>query len=416
MSSNPFGQTLKNLRTRAKLSQEELAYHLEVSRVTLIRTENGKNVPRADFVLKSYLYFQQEKLVTAYITVQRDKKERAALAAALYPHHVRLGLHVARRLIHDSLRSEDYISVITILFQMVMWDLRTKGRTVPRKLDWIVRAYEQMDTDPALFLTLLEELYSFCKESGDFEAFLRLTETMPTKIKLDPARYANLLYQKANAYYYSGNHFEAYRTSLRALDVAEGLFLPNACIMYQRHALICMQIGNFSEADEYAHLTLTTSATQADPKHLSKSTVARIFYMNKKFEQATEVWKDVFAGLARNDVRRIHSLNDVIMMNIEQKRYDEAETRIRECERLLSIAHKQKWAYAKIETLLLDRNRVLLSAMVGEECSESTISSILAALKESYLQDEYRLTADFVLHNIFLSDKMELSEKRRLGT
>lgn len=74
-----FGQSIKTLRKKNKISQEELANQLDLSRITIQNLESGKNFT-IDTLLKVLQHFDLLKdLNTTILNYQRDNESVQSL-------------------------------------------------------------------------------------------------------------------------------------------------------------------------------------------------------------------------------------------------------------------------------------------------------------------------------------------------
>ncbi|ASJ54892.1 hypothetical protein BP422_15750 [Brevibacillus formosus] len=411
LNRKEFGAVLKMLREKARIndarvSQEKLAELLDVSRITIVNTEKGQNVPKASFVEKAFHLFQSGELVIRYVLIQQDKKEVSQLAMKIQQHDYKLAIRVIQMIMRESLNQGDLHGVITNLFRLVLWDIEEKGKTSRRKIQYLIQAFKNFDPEHNGFLDLLDELYHISKKRKNFDAFLSITEAITQEIKLDDRRLSQLLYQEATALYIKGQHDKAYRLSNRALEAMGGVVYQHTAHVYHRHSLICMQLAFYEEALEHAKACLDMAPKASELHKLVKQGMARMYYMNQNFDEAKELWDELFKTMSKNDIRKVHSLNDIIFMEIRLGHFDKVDKLIDECDRLLQLAEKEEWSFFQAEKLLLYRNKVMYHAQKTGDFFRKDVSDMLGELKVSYLKDEFELTKNFVLEKAFLSAKM----------
>jgi Predicted transcriptional regulators len=406
-----FGQLLKELRKAAHMSQEELAEHLDVSRTTIANTESGQNVPKSEFIEKGFQLFRSQDLINKYILIQKDKKELLSLAIKMHGIDKVASVRVLKQAIRESVKCNDLHTLVKSLFQWIIWDLMDKGKTNARKINWVSNSIERLDDlDPSSLLKLLDELYHISKKSKNFDAFMQITDVMKIKMKDDNRRLSQLLYKQSTANYINGHHKKAYKLSSKAIEVMNGEVFQHTAETYHRHSLICMQLAFYEEALEYADACLKITPETSDLYKLVKAGLARMYYMNERYAEAKKIWDDLFKTLGKNDLKRIHSLNDIIMTEIKSGNLNRASEKMRECERLLNLAKNAEWSFYQVEHLLLRRNKAMFAAVKNGNFSDPEVSKVLRELKESYLRDEYELTKNFILERTFLLDTMNTSE------
>lgn len=406
-----FGFCLRELRKGIQKSQEELAELLNVSRITIVNTEKGQSIPKTEFIEKAYHLFQSEDLVLKYTLIQQDKKELSLLAGRIHQVNCSLGVRITKMIIRESLSQGDLHGVVTSLFQLILWDIAAKGKTSGRKINWVIQAFEALDPEPNGFLEILDELYHLSKKPKNYDAFLTITEAISKKMTLDSRRHSQLLYQEATAYYIKGWHDKAYKLSTKAIEVMGGEVFQHTAHTFHRHSLICMQLCFYGEALEHALSCLQMVPETSDLYKLVKQGLARMYYMNEQFGEAKALWDELFKTMSRNEIKKIHSLNDIIFMEIKLGQLNKARESIHECERLLQLAQKAEWSFYQAEVLLLKRNIVMFTAVQTGDFLHTDVSMMLAELKESYLKDEFELTKNFVLERAFLSGRMDPSRK-----
>lgn len=403
-----FGYWLKDLRKSAGLNQEELAEQLGVSRITVVNTEKGQSIPKAEFIEKAYKLFGSYDLIIRYIRIQRDKKEVEALATLLYPFDRALASRILNMLVADAMRSNDLATSVINLFQIIMWDLM-RGETVYQgKIDTVIKLFEALDSDQ--FADLLIALYNISFQNDkNFDAYIKITEGIIDKLKLDAKKYSLILNKTASAYYYKSNPHKAYLMNCRAIEMMAGESFPHRGDTYHRHGLICLQLEYFDEA--FDHFTKCHEITSEDRlKRLSLVNLARCFYLQKRYSEAQTYWSKLFSIIGKNELNRINSLNDIIMMDIDLGNIQDAMKNIQECKRLLKLAKVSKWAMHDTEALLLKRSEVLLEATRSGNFLSSDIQLILDELQtKTHLRDERELTKNFILERLFSSSKIELS-------
>jgi transcriptional regulator with XRE-family HTH domain len=406
-----FGQLLKELRKAARMSQEELAEHLDVSRTTIAKTESGHNLPKARFVERSCRLFDSTDLVAKYILIQEDKKELTALATVLANENFSIAKRIMKRVIQESMRTHDLQTIFSALFQIVMWDLKIKGKVNPRKIGWLIKVTEKLDPDPAAFINLTDKLYHISRLTNNYKAFIQITEAITDKVHLGNKRLSYLLGHQANAYYYSGQPHKAYKKTSKAIEIMDNEIYKHTTFIYHKHSMICLQTFNYDEALEYEQKCLNLLKPSDRFYWSVKAGMARIYYMMGKYDEAKPYWKEVLKRLGENDLERTHSLNDIIMMEIQLGNLTHARAKIKECERLLAIAKRTDWRFFGQEDMLLRRNKVLLRAVETEDFITPEVADILHELENSHLKDEHVLTKNFVLERTFLSCKLKSSER-----
>ncbi|NRS51014.1 helix-turn-helix domain-containing protein [Brevibacillus sp. HB2.2] len=402
-----FGLLLKNLRNDRGWNQDKLAEELDVSRQTIANTERGQNVPKAKFVEHAFQLFGSEELIRHYISIQEDRKELMALADAVVSDQYHPVINsVMKQVIKESLKTNDLHAIFSTLFQMIMWELKFKGKVNRRKNDWLIKVTQYLDPDPEAFFEMIEKLYHHSRESSNFSAFITITEGIKCKVTLGNSRLSQILCYQANAYFYSGNIRKAYKVSSKALDTMNGEVYKHTAFAYHRHALICMQQIEFEEALEAELVSLSLLKPTEYHHSIVKAGLARLYYMNGDYGKANEYWEDVFTKYDVLDPARAHSLNDMIMMEIKLGNLEQAHAKIVECDRLLDRAKKNKWPHYDVESMLLRRNKIMLEAVETGNFLSPEVGNILQELNNSYLRDERELTKNFVLERMFLSSRI----------
>lgn len=402
-----FAGTLRKLRKEARMSQEELAEHLDVSRVTIVNTEKGQSIPKAEFIEKAFRLFRSEELVTKYTLIQRDKKELASLATRIHPYDRSAAIRILRKVVREAIKSDDHETSVINIFQSIMWDLMQKGKVNAKKIDFVIKLFDALEAER--FADLLIALYNISYQNGkNFDAYIKISEGIIDKLKLDTKRISLLMGKTASAYYYKGNPHKAYLVSCKAIELIAGENFQHRGDTYHRHGLICLQLEYFDEAIESFNKCLAIT-NEPRLKRLATLNLARCYYMQGEYTEAQRYWDHLFATLDKNNLNQINSLNDIIMMHIRLGNIHEARKKIKECERLLKIAEESDWAMYHVESILLKRNMVLLDAVITGNFISKDLSDVLHELKSTHLRDEYELTKNFILDRLFSSSKMDLS-------
>lgn len=405
-----IGSLIKRMREDNHWSQDYLAEQLLVSRQAIVKTEKGLSTPRAEFIERAYLALKSEELVWKYMFVQKDKKELIYLANMMIRHNSRLSRGIIKHVIRESLSKGDLKTAAENVFQVILWDIESRQKTNKRKIAFVINTFKNVEPDPDEFADLLQKLYDISKRANSFDAFINISGAIAGTMKLDDRKKTRLLYQEATAYYFQGNHNKAYRISIKALEIMDHRIYPHSADVFQRHALICSQLDNHQFHHEaIEHYTIAKNMATPDQAvySLALAGIARCYYMLEKFEDAKKHWKELFQKLGKDDLIRVHSLNDMIMMEIKLGDVNEAKRLIRECERLLSIALKQKWKRYNTEALLLERNKQMLTALERGKYITPEISLLLDQLKKSYMRDEFELTRNFIHDKLFSPSTIE---------
>lgn len=406
-----FGGLLKKLRNEHGWSQDELAEKLEVSRQTIAYTENGSNVPKAIFIEKAYKIFRSTDLVKKYLVIQEDRKELISLAKSIHSENYSLAIQIMKKVIRNSLLDGDLRNVALNLFQVVIWDLNSKGMVNRRKIQWLTRTIEAGSWDADQFLELLDDLFDISKKTKNFDAFIDLLTVTETRIE-SPWKLSQLLFKGATANYKKGCHDTAYRYSNRAIEKMAGTIYVHTANTHHRHSMICLQLGFYKEALEHANKALEILSESDVLYKLVKQGIARLYYMNKKYSEAKELWKEIRSKLGRDDVEWVHSLNDIIMMEIKTGNLGKAAQDISECKRLLEIARKKEWSHYDAEELLLRRGQLVLDAVITGNYVNSELVKVIDDLKQNfaYLKDECILTETFILERLFQAARMKITD------
>lgn len=406
-----FGLYLKELRKEANLSQEDLAEKLDVSRITIVKTEKGQNIPKADFIERAYQLFQDAELVIKYIKTQPDNKVLNTLANKIAVFNAEIAVRVANHVIKNSIRTLELQPAAITLFQTIIWEM-AEGKSNKRKIECMLRLLKQMDPEPNVFLKLLNELYDISRVTKKYDVFITIVESVERRLNLNNQKLSLILFKKANAYYFKGEHFKAYNTSSKAIEVMGDAIYEHTVLLYNRHSLICMQLFNYEEALRFTQAILKLVPVGSEQHNLELASLARQHYMLEQYLEAERIWNQLLSSMKKNDVKRIHSLNDFIMMHIKKGEINKAKVKIRECELLLKNAEKIGWPFHSIESMLLRRNKAVLEAVVHNDFFTESISYVLDELQNSYLKDELQLTKNFILERSFLSGKIESIPKK----
>ncbi|MED4586691.1 helix-turn-helix transcriptional regulator [Brevibacillus choshinensis] len=398
-----FGGLLKRLRNEFDLSQDELAEELNVSRQTIANTERGQSVPKAKFIEQAFRLFDSLDLVLKYVAIQDDKKELIAVANFVAQTNHSLANRILKKVIREALKNNDMEIMFPTIFQLVMWDMEIKKKVNQKKSEWLVAITEKFAPDPDLFIQLTDELYAISSSSKNYRAFITITEGIMDKVHLDKCQRSYMLGHQANAYYYSGSEHKACRKMDRAIEVMGGEVYKHSAFIYHKQAMICLQKFNFEEALEYELKCLEILHPTDDFCKFVKAGIARTYYMTKRYDEAKVYWEDAFQRYGKNDPQRTHSLNDIVMMEIQLNNLESAKTRIKECESLLTIGKKNGWRHYDSESMLLRRSKALLNAVETNNFVTPEIGCLLKELENSHLKDEFVLTQNFVLERTFRS-------------
>lgn len=402
-----IGSLIKRMREDNNWTQDYLAEQLLVSRQAIVKTEKGLSTPRAELIERAYLTFKSEELVWKYMFVQKEKKELIYLASMMAGHNIRLSRVIIKHVIRESLSKGDLKTAAENVFQVILWDIESQQKANKRKIAFVISTFKNVEPDADEFANLLQKLYDISKQANSFDAFINISGAIAGTMKLDDRKKSRLLYQEATAYYFQGNHNKAYRISIKALEIMDRKIYPHSADVFQRHALICSQLDFLHEAIEHYTIAKNMATPDKATYSLALAGIARCYYMLDKFEEAKKHWKDLFQKLGKDELVRVHSLNDMIMMEIKLGNVNEAKRLIRECERLLAIALRKKWKRYNTEALLLERNKQMLTALERDKYITPEISLILDRLKSSYMRDEFELTRNFIHDKLFSPSTIE---------
>lgn len=399
-----FGQLLKELRKAAHMSQEELAEHLDVSRTTIANTETGHNLPKAEFAAKTYSLFRSAAVIDKYILVQHDRRELITLANHIYYENYTLATRVMKAAIREAYKHNDMDGAVSNIFQVIMWDLMLKKKVNHRKVQFVINAFANLEHGK--FIDLLDSLYDISLSNGkNFDAFIKIVEVIKDKLKPDEHKSAVLLYQYATAHYYQGNIHQAYRSSLKAVEFMGETKLRQRANIFLRHGLISLQLNSYQEAIE--HFIKCYECGNEYLQRLALHNIGRTHYMDNNLHEAKVYWDRVLAMIGKNDFLRINVMNDLTMAEMKLKNIERAKIYLKKTEDLLKRAKQAGWHMYDAEQLLLERNKVLLSALEKGTFQDPSIGEVLSKLKNSHLHDEYNLTRNFVLDELFPSSTME---------
>lgn len=402
-----FGDLLRALRNSKGWSQDKLSEELEVTRQTITTTERGRNVPKAEVMNKAYKIFRSDDLIKKYLKIQENRNELFSLASMLIGDCYSITRQIIKQVIRTSFDLNDLHTVASSLFQLIIWDLKMKQKVNNRKIEMVIKVFDVLESDQ--FADLLIDLYNVSfNNNKNFEAYIRISKSIKDELRLDNRKLSLVLNKTASAYYYSNDPHEAYITNRRAIEVAGDFIYPHCGDIFNRHGLICLQLEKQEEAITSFNKCIEVTTEQRLIR-LATLNLARSYYFQKSYDQAKEYWDRLFKMLGKNELSRINSLNDIIMMHIKLNDLSAATHEIKETERLLKIAKDQKWSMYTVETILLRRSKVLLDAIQKNDFTGPEVSLMLDELETTHLRDELVMTKNFVLDKILSSSKIESS-------
>ncbi len=402
-----FGKLIKRMRKSLGMTQDKLAEKLNISRTAVTNYERGKNIPKLDIIIQINELLainQKDELIKQYLSVHHDKNDLLYLArkfSASKPLLARLCMKEAFRI---ALNQQDTNMAVSVLFELIMWDLKVNKAVNRRKVDFIIKAFDTLDPDK--FADLLGELY---KKSFDhnkqFKAFIKISENVVEHLKLEEKKAFVLRFQYANALYYEGKLLKAFESTTEALRYdLHNVDQITLSKVYSRHGLICMQLNGHQEALKAFFKCLEIHNPEIEM--YCYHNIARTYYMLGEYEKASEYWDKMFEITPENDFLRINALNDICMMFLLSGNIEAAKMTIPETIRLFKLAKEAKWHSYKVEKLLFERNKAFIEMIENGESGIAKVTQILNKLKCSYLQDEYNQTKNLLVEMITLSCKL----------
>ncbi|WP_438770095.1 helix-turn-helix domain-containing protein [Brevibacillus sp. JB24b] len=398
-----FGMCLKSLRKNVKLSQEELAEQLQVSRTTIAKTEAGQNLPKSEFIAKAFLFFKSSEIIDQYFKVQTDRKELENLTQSFYLKDYQLARRVIKKLIRESLKAGDVEAAVNCVFQVMMWDLELRKKVNHRKIRFVINAFSDLEDNK--FVDLLDSLYDISYKCGkQFDAFIRIVEVIKDSLNSDKNKLAVLMYEYATAHYYSGNAYDSYKISLKSLEYMGNTLLRKRANIFLRHALISLQLENFLESAEYFRRCYEEGNELL--KRAALINLGRTYYLSGNLNEANVYWNKSLKLLPKHDLMRINIYTDMSMAALKVGDLKKAESYNRKTEELLILAKTKVWGMYDEEKLLLERNKALLNALKSNSFQSGDISMIDLKLKNSHLKDEYKITRNFILDKLLPSVTM----------
>lgn len=398
-----FGELFNDLRERNGFTQDSLAQDIGVSRQSIVAAVSGKKVPKANFIYEAYRLFRSRELLEKYLLIQRNKKELTTLAEWLGMENFTISFRIYKEIIRISLETNDMQTIFATMIKMIMINMKEGKKVNQRKVDLLVEIARISDIDPDFFYQLTYDLYHVARETENLATYLNITEPILKSVKLDNRKLSYLLLHQAATYYFLQDYNTAYKRSEKAIEAMDGEIFSHSAYIYHRHSLICMQIPDKSFYKEALDASLKSLSLVSKRDTLYgniKAELARIYYMNKKFDEARVYWDEVLKTYKELDPERTHTLNDIIMAEIMLGNLHEAKNRITECERILE--RSKMWRYYNTEEMLLRRGKAMLKATELNNFNISDVSVILQEMSNRHPQDEFHVTKNFVLERTFL--------------
>lgn len=398
-----FGNLVKELRKSCKLSQQKLGDYLKVTSKAVGNIEGGSSVPKAEKVVDLYTLFNSVELIYKYMEIQHNYSELIFLSSQIQKTDYQLSRKIMKNILKASISEENINTAVVVVFHLIMWALVINKKINRRKIEFVIKAFDNLDQDK--FVDLLNSLYKISfKHKKQFDAFITIVEKIIERLKIDGKKLYILMYQYATAQYYKGECQKAYKLSTKALEIMGNIRCNLSANVFSRHGLICLQIGEYSEALESFNNCFNFANDEM--KVYCYLNIGRTYFMLEDYKKAYQYFDQLFSVTDTKDKLRINVYNHLVIIDVLQGNLLDAEKHLHQCEKMLEQAKEEKWDMYEAEHLLWKRNKALVLMEKDFDLGLKELLLVCEELKRSHLRDEYNLTKNLIVEKLSASFKI----------